>query len=315
MRPVTTSPRRSGSAGALPFPTPPEAELQLQPMPRARSILWRPAGAESLDAGEPPVFVSQDALREVSRHIWAQPEAEVLGFLLGERHQTPSGDTRYLVVSATTRSSYVIPEEGDEQVPEDAWHAAYLESRRRGLELLGWYHSTPFLDTAPTPRDMRTHRSHFREGWQVGLLVAPRADRPSGAFFRAALPTEEDKEPRGGTFIPFYELVDEASITPEGRKRTITPWQNYVTDEALERSTVAAVVRPRVGSGHIPVLLPKGRQEHATGTRATPRTLRTQRTRTMSKRKMRQRRMRLLLATGGLIATAAAALGALWLMR
>jgi proteasome lid subunit RPN8/RPN11 len=209
------------------------------------------------------LFITQETLREISRHIWTAPNQEVLGFLLGQRYQAPEdaaarfAEAPYVVIRATTRSSYVIADEGDEQIPEDAWHAAYLEARRRGLTLVGWYHSTAYLDGAPTPRDLRTHRIFFKEEWQAGLLVAPRADLPTGGFFRA--PRGEEGAADVAGFLPFYEVADDGSLLPDGRKRTVMPWANYVTDDPIERATRVAVVRPKMASGAIPILMPKGR--------------------------------------------------------
>ncbi len=200
------------------------------------------------------VFITQGALREVSRHIWTAPDQEVLGFLLGERLESPETSSHYVVISATTRGSYVVAEDGGDQIPEDAWHASNMEARRRKLVLLGWYHSAPFLDEVPAPRDLASHRQRFAEPWHAGLVVAPRGELPAGGFFRPA-------SDLGGAWIPFYEIVDEGAIYADGRKRTVTPWKNYVTADPIETTTNIAIARPNVGFGPIQVLVPKGHFE------------------------------------------------------
>jgi len=199
------------------------------------------------------VFITQGALREVSRHIWTAPDQEVLGFLLGERLESPETGSQYVVISATTRSSYVIADAGD-PIPDDTWQASSLEARRHKLVLLGWYHSAPSLDEVPAPRDLASHRQRFGAPWHTGLVVAPSGESPAGGFFRPA-------SDLGGAWIPFYEIVDEGAIYADGRKRTVTPWKNYVTNDAIESTTKVAVARPNVGMGPVQVLVPKGHFE------------------------------------------------------
>ncbi|MBC7788788.1 MAG: hypothetical protein H7Z74_02480 [Anaerolineae bacterium] len=257
-----------------------------KPAPIAGSILWEPALLPAPEIIDDAVFITQGALREVSRHIWTAPDQEVLGFLLGERLESPETGLPYVVISATTRSSYIIAEDGGDPIPEDAWQASSMESRRRKLVLLGWYHSAPFLDEVPAPRDLASHRQHFTEPWQMGLVVAPSGELPAGGFFRPA-------SDLGGAWIPFYEVVDEGAIYADGRKRTVTPWKNYVTNDATETTTKVAVARPNVGVGPIPVLKPRGHLEEQTSfvrKRARP-GLR------MSAYRRRERRKRIALTT------------------
>lgn len=231
-----------------------------QPLPQAappilRSILWSPEHGVSAGMAEHAVFVTQGALREVSRHIWSQPNQELLGFLLGERRESPETGVRYLYISATSRSSYVVPEDSEEVIAEVAWHAGHLEARRRKLQLLGWYHSAAFVGSGPTLRDSHAHSAHFPDPWQVGLIVAPRAERVGGGFFRSADRGELER------FLPFFEVVDDAAILPDGQKRSVVPWSNYVPDIPPARSTQVAVARPKLGQGTIPLIMPQPRAE------------------------------------------------------
>lgn len=270
--------RRHAPEPALPLP--------FQPPPIARSILWRPALSPAAVLDDDPVFITQGALREVSRHIWTAPDQEVLGFLLGERFESPETGARHVLISATTRSSYVIAEDGSDQIPPDALQASSMEARRRKLLLVGWYHSTPFIDEVPASRDLASHRQHFGESWHTGLAVAPSGGKPAGGFFRPA-------GDLGGTWMPFYEIVDDDSIYADGRKRTVTPWQNYVTTDATETTTKVAIVRPKMAFGPIPVLVPKGHpEEQGRGSRR-----RTRPGMRMSARRRRERRKRIASAT------------------
>jgi hypothetical protein len=126
------------------------------------------------------------------------------------------------------------------------------------MSLVGWYRSGTWVGDAPEPRDLWAHRASFPAGWEVGLVVAPRAERPGGGFFRTGAGAEDD-----GAWLPFFEVGNDDTVLPDGRKRTVMPWQNYLTDEAPERSTQVAVARPRLTDGPTPILMPKGHQEEA----------------------------------------------------
>lgn len=287
-------------------PEPPPLPVIAPPL--ARAIAWRPAthgGLAGLAAEMPhdAIFVTQAALREVSRHIWTNPEQDALGFLLGDRFASPGSGRHFVVVTSTTRHSYLLAEDGTEQIPEDAWHAAHLEARRRQLVVVGWFRSAPFLGDRPSGGDVLAHRRFFTEPWHIGLVSAPRAERPVGGVYR---PIGEI----GGAFLPFYEIPDDDSLLPDGGKRTVVAWENYIPDVPPVRTVNVAVPRPRIATGgSIPILIPKGRPEDEREGRRRPKpSLR------MSARKRRQRRRRIMIVTGTMASLAAAILAVL-LMR
>jgi proteasome lid subunit RPN8/RPN11 len=278
--------------------------LPVQEPPVARSIHWRPAGGGALPPSvEHPVFITQATLREIGHHVWSAAAGDVLGFLLGERMEEPGTGTRYVVITATTRSSYAVAEDGEEQIASDAWQAAQLEARRRRLMLLGWYRSAPHVGPAPTTRDVRSHRHFFAEPWCLGLITAPRAERPAGGVFRALAPGAEE-----GRFIPVYEVTDEEGYLAGGQKRTIMAWENYVTDDAPVRTIKAAPIRPRIApfGPTIPVLVPKGHPEEIVRGKRRPKP-----SFGMSARRRRQRRIRIAITLGTLLLVAAGAAVAL----
>jgi proteasome lid subunit RPN8/RPN11 len=277
--------------------------LPVHPPPVEQSILWRPgsdpagsaAGAPAdvpVSLVDQPVFITQGALRDVGHHVWASPDHDVLGFLLGARYEAPETGMRFVLVTTTTRSAYVISEEGEEQIPEDAWHAAHLEARRRRLTLLGWYHSAPFLTARPLPRDARSQQRFFPELWHVGMVAAPRAEVPAGGIFRV------DSSAGQGWFLPFYEVTDDDVFFSQGQKRTVMPWHNYVTDDTPVRTTKVAAVRPRIAAtgGAIPILMPTGRlEEQRDGKRHPKPSLK------MSDRRRRERRKRLAIVAATMV--------------
>lgn len=205
-----------------------------KPIPLARAIRWVPAGLftppRTLD--DLALFITQSALREVMRHLRSDPRQELLGFLLGELYECPETGARYVVVNAAVRTGHAIAESDRILIPEEEWLGVQLEVRRRRTQLIGWYHSAPFVGPHPARVDIDTHSALFTEPWQCGLVIATSGDAPAGAFFRSLL----GERTGGGVLIPFYELPDEdAPLPADGRKRTLIDWVNYETRGTVER--------------------------------------------------------------------------------
>jgi proteasome lid subunit RPN8/RPN11 len=205
-----------------------------KPIPLARAIRWVPAGLftppRTLD--DLALFITQSALRDVMRHLRSDPEQELLGFLLGELYECPETGARYVMVNTAVRTSHAIAETDRILIPEEEWLGVQLEVRRRRTQLIGWYHSAPFVGPHPARADLDTHNALFTEPWQCGLVIATSGDAPTGAFFRSLL----GERTGGGVLIPFYELPDEEEPIPvDGRKRTLIDWVNYETRGTVER--------------------------------------------------------------------------------
>jgi proteasome lid subunit RPN8/RPN11 len=189
------------------------------------------------------------------RHLRSDPEQELLGFLLGELYECPETGARYVVVNAAVRTGHAIAESDRILIPEEEWLGVQLEVRRRRTQLIGWYHSAPFVGPHPARADLDTHRALFTEPWQCGLVIATTGEAPTGAFFRSLM----GERTGGGVLVPFYELADEDEPIPaDGRKRTLIDWVNYETrgtverDESERRPFVAS--RPSLSHG-APVIL------------------------------------------------------------
>ena len=205
-----------------------------KPIPLARAIRWVPAGLftppRTLD--DLALFITQSALREVMRHLRSAPERELLGFLLGELYECPETGARYVVINSAFRTGYTIAESDRILIPEEEWLGVQLEVRRRRTQLVGWYHSAPFVGPHPAGADLETHRALFTEPWQCGMVIATSGDAPTGAFFRSLM----GERTGGGVLVPFYELADEDEPMPvDGRKRTLIDWVNYETRGIVER--------------------------------------------------------------------------------
>jgi proteasome lid subunit RPN8/RPN11 len=244
-----------------------------QPIPLGRSIRWVPAGSRTppglVDLEDEALFIAQHALRDIVRTVRGSAGEEILGFLLGERYECPDSGAHYAVITTVVATGHVIAEEEPVQIPNEEWLGIQLEVRRRRLELIGWYHTAPFVGPNPSRLDLDTQRERFPEPWQCGLVIANGRDRAmsAGGFFRAST-----REQPSGAFVPFHELLDDASMLADGTRRTLIRWRNYTTgaavvpDVSLDHDGVARApsgpsMKPPSTFGAVPVLIPSRPEE------------------------------------------------------
>jgi proteasome lid subunit RPN8/RPN11 len=192
-------------------------------LPLNQSILWVPAGAAAAPAGEPYlVFLHQRALNALHDHLRTSPDKGILGFLLGHLYEDPASSQRFAVIELVMRLTVAIYGDKTTVVVSRVWDKMQEELTRSGAQLLGWYHSHPPEGIELAAGDLETHATYFGQPWQTALVVAAGADGPTAGLYR---PNREGLA--GGTVLPFYELLDPRSVTPEGKKRSSVRWGNY----------------------------------------------------------------------------------------
>jgi proteasome lid subunit RPN8/RPN11 len=201
-----------------------EREPLRQPIPLARSILWAPVGASRPGTMPFPVFLSQSALQAVHEHLTALPPVGqgILGFLLGDRCECPVTGTSYVVIDAALRLTQTIYSDRSRDVVTRLWDRLSAQVRGQEAQLIGWYHTHAPLPLELSAHDVETHEQHFRDPWQVSVLLGTDPDQPSGAFFRRGDAPNWVRSPQ-----PFYELLSDESIRPGGKKRSYVTWKNY----------------------------------------------------------------------------------------
>ncbi len=193
-------------------------------MPVASSLHWRPVGATAAaqaDAAAFPTFITQGVLAAIHDHIAAGAGAASLGFLSGGLFREPDGGARYLVIESTLALPWRVAGDRTKLVVLDGFTHVRKELRKDGRQLLGWYHSHLFRDARLSADDVDTHETFFDQPWQVALVVAP-GDEPLGGLFRTSAGAGWSSAP-----LPFYELLDDAALLPDGRKVTDLAWGNY----------------------------------------------------------------------------------------
>ncbi len=195
-------------------------------MPVASSLHWRPVDATAAaqaDAAAFPTFITQGVLAAIHDHIAAGAGAASLGFLSGSLFRAPDTGARYVVIESTLALPWRVAGDRTKLVVLDGFTAVRKELRKDGRQLLGWYHSHLFRDARLSADDVDTHETFFDQPWQVALVVVP-GDEPLGGLFRSSAGAGWSSAPQ-----PFYELLDDAALLPDGRKVTDLAWGNYRT--------------------------------------------------------------------------------------
>jgi hypothetical protein len=214
-----------------------------QPIPVGRSILWSPVsgGAQRPDDLPFPIFFSQAALTAIHEHIATPHRAGqgILGFLLGDLCECPDTNVSYLVIDLALRLNQPIYGDRTRDVVTRLWDPIQGQLEEQRAQLLGWYHTHPPHPLVLSAHDVETHEHYFAERWHVALLLAPDAAEPGGSFFRAS-----DDDAWTSTPLPFYELLSEDSIRPDGTKRSFMTWKDY---HAFDPTTSAAAGRAAPG--------------------------------------------------------------------
>ncbi|MFQ5746891.1 MAG: hypothetical protein ACE5HF_06685 [Gemmatimonadota bacterium] len=231
----------------------PTQTLARKPRPLLRSIRWRVApepGEASPDGGgspEPPfeIFLTQSVLRDVERHLFADPETSGWGLLAGEVHECPVSGRRWVLGTDVLHGKGAFDEDGGRQVPEEGELALHLKAEREGRVIVGWYHAHEAGRPRFTARDRATNARVAREPWQFGLLLVREAGETAGAVMHPAVSD-------GGAPVPFHEVVSNDALLPDGGQRTCLAWTNLETEADIapaspEPGEWAADDRPEEG--------------------------------------------------------------------
>lgn len=210
-------------------------------IPYSISILWRAGDAGAADAESYPLFLQQRALTALHDHFRATPDQGVLGFLLGNLYECPETGTRYAVIDLVMRLSAQIYADKTTLVVSRVWDKMQEELTKSGGRLLGWYHSHPPDGVGLPAGDVETHLQYFADPWQVALVLGSDQAGPAAGFFRPGRSIIESP-----AILPFYEILDPRSVTPEGKKKSSVRWKNYRAHKppALRKPQAAAPAAP-----------------------------------------------------------------------
>jgi proteasome lid subunit RPN8/RPN11 len=208
---------------------PSELHIHLQRvLPVAQSLLWHPTspavGVRRQPSGVYPVFFDQKAIAAVQVHYETAGRQGMMGFLVGDLFECPTSHVRYVVVDSTIRLNQAVYGDKTLVIVSRLWERIQDELRKTEGHLIGWYHSHPPIGVELAPGDVETHLQYFKRPWHVALVLGTEHEGPVAGLFR----------PRPGetsVSMPFYELIESDEGFAGGKKRSILPWINLLTDD------------------------------------------------------------------------------------
>jgi proteasome lid subunit RPN8/RPN11 len=197
-------------------------------LPLAQSVLWHPtspgAGPRRPPTGAYPVFFDQKAISAIHGHYEAAGRQGMIGFLVGDLFECPTSHTRYVVIDSTIRLNQAVYGDKTLVIVSRLWERIQEELRKTDGHLIGWYHSHPPLGIELAHGDVETHLQYFKRPWHLAMVLGAEHEGPVAGMFR----------PRPGetaSSLPFYELIESDEAFSGGKKHSILPWINMLTDD------------------------------------------------------------------------------------
>ena len=131
--------------------------------------------------GQPLVFVNVVALQTMRQYTASRTDIEVGGLVVG--HFAIDGDIPFVRVDAALLALKAEGSEGSLRVTAEALVEMDQERERRypDLRIVGWFHSHPGFGIFLSGTDLGTHRTAFKDGPFVALVLDP-ISRKEGVF-------------------------------------------------------------------------------------------------------------------------------------
>jgi len=162
---------------------PPNRQPQRGIPPLEGARRWLSPHEESGERSPLTVFITQTAYSRADAHAASRLNAEVGGILVGKWcADARSGEPFIVIVGAiparfTRQGSVYLTFTQDSLVD---LHAK-SEMQYPGKEIVGWYHTHPYMGVFLSQYDTWLHEHFFPEPWQVALVIEP--VNTSGGFF------------------------------------------------------------------------------------------------------------------------------------
>ncbi|MGH7614027.1 MAG: hypothetical protein ACREMW_08315 [Gemmatimonadales bacterium] len=227
-------------------------------LPLAQSILWHPtspgSGPRRPPTGPYAVFFDQKAIGAIHAHYETAGRQGMMGFLVGDLFECPTSRQRYVVVDATIRLNQAVYGDKTLVIVSRLWDRIQDELHKTEGHLIGWYHSHPPMAVELAPGDVETHLQYFKRPWHVALVLGAEHEGPVAGLFR---PAPGDTSPT--VSLPFYELIESDEGFVGGRKRSVLPWINFMSEDkaVVHGDTPMPFAPPVPGAGTVEVVRPE----------------------------------------------------------
>ena len=223
-------------------------------LPVAQSVLWHPSSPgvtqRRAPSGAYPVFFDQKAVAAVHAHYETAGRQGMMGFLVGDLFERPTSHVRYVVIDSTIRLNQAVYGDKTLVIVSRLWDRIQEELRKIEGHLIGWYHSHPPIAVELAPGDVETHLQYFKRPWHVALVLGAEHEGPVAGLFR---PRPGETAPT--VSMPFYELIESDEGFAGGKKRSILPWINFLSDDPAvlyadaHGAAAASAAPPPAGAG------------------------------------------------------------------
>jgi proteasome lid subunit RPN8/RPN11 len=145
-----------------------------------------PGGALS---GSPPVLrvaFDRAPMADLIAHAAATPEVEVGGILVG--YLGEDADGRFVHVQAVIRAEQAREQGAHVTFTHETWNHIHgeMDSRHRGQEIVGWYHTHPGFGVFLSEMDTFIHENFFNQPHHVALVFDPLSGRMCMNVLRGA---------------------------------------------------------------------------------------------------------------------------------
>lgn len=146
-------------------------------IPRFTRIEEMPWGRNPETFGKPqgrayPLYIEDTTFQTMQDYLRATPDRERGGVMLGYRCTDSSGRRFVRITDFTPNLSDTGTAVAVRFTPDD-WQRADTEAARKGLEVVGWLHSHPFMPTAPSSDDRFIMENIFPNEGDITLIANP----------------------------------------------------------------------------------------------------------------------------------------------
>ena len=205
----------------------------IEPFPEERSIFWTPrrASVRAMISVPYHMVLTQAVLRDIHTHVAAASGTEVGGVLAGRLYECPDSVRRWVKADEALPAAVPLREDAEIAELEAAFRPLRERAADEGRELVGWYHSHSLLGVFLSERDAQLHARFFGAPWQCALVLVADSDQPNGGLFQQGIRGSL----RRSLYVPFFELLDDASILDDGGRLTRVEWPNYKTADRRVR--------------------------------------------------------------------------------
>jgi len=122
-------------------------------------------------------LLSSSAMREMRRHLYADPAKESMGFLLGRACYASMWQTVLVEIEIAVPVQRVSSSRAHVSMMEESWPEVWKKvDQYPDRELIGWFHSHPGHGVFLSAEDKKTQRLWFQLPWQIALVMDPVRD-------------------------------------------------------------------------------------------------------------------------------------------